>query len=32
MKFDRLRIVGFKSFCEPTDFVFEAGLIGGNDG
>ena len=28
MKFDRLRIVGFKSFCEPTDFVFEAGLTG----
>ena len=28
MKFDRLRIVGFKSFCEQTDFVFEAGLTG----
>jgi len=28
MKFDRLRIVGFKSFCEPTDFIFEAGLTG----
>ena len=28
MKFDRLRIVGFKSFCEQTDFVIESGLTG----
>ena len=28
MKFDRLRIVGFKSFCEATDFQFEPGLTG----
>ena len=28
MKFNRLRIVGFKSFCEPTDFQIEPGLTG----
>jgi chromosome segregation protein len=28
MKFDRLRIVGFKSFCESTDFQFQSGLTG----
>jgi len=28
MKFNRLRIVGFKSFCETTDFQIEPGLTG----
>lgn len=28
MKFKRLRLVGFKSFVEPTDFVIEPGLTG----
>ena len=28
MKLTRLRIVGFKSFVEPTDFVIEPGLTG----
>ena len=28
MKFDRLRIVGFKSFCESTEFLIEPGLTG----
>ncbi len=28
MKFDRLRIVGFKSFCEQTEFVIQPGLTG----
>ncbi len=28
MKFDRLRIVGFKSFCEATEFKIEPGLTG----
>jgi chromosome segregation protein len=28
MKFNRLRVVGFKSFVEPTDFKIEAGLTG----
>ena len=28
MKFSKLRIVGFKSFVEPTEFVFEPGLTG----
>jgi chromosome segregation protein len=28
MKFNRLRITGFKSFCEPTDFLIEPGLTG----
>src|ERR1700733_8171359 len=28
MKFERLRLAGFKSFCEPTEFKIEAGLTG----
>jgi chromosome segregation protein len=28
MKFNRLRLVGFKSFVEPTDFMIESGLTG----
>ena len=28
MKFNRLRLTGFKSFCEPTDFLIEPGLTG----
>ncbi len=28
MKFSKLRIVGFKSFVEPTEFHFEPGLTG----
>ncbi|MCX7899404.1 MAG: AAA family ATPase, partial [Methylocystis sp.] len=28
MKFERLRLIGFKSFCEPTDFLIEPGLTG----
>src|SRR5215475_15884476 len=28
MKFKRLRIVGFKTFVEPTDFLIEPGLTG----
>ncbi len=28
MKFNRLRVVGFKSFVEPTDFMIETGLTG----
>src|ERR1700761_8514622 len=28
MKFERLRLAGFKSFCEPTDFKIEPGLTG----
>ncbi len=28
MKFSRLRLVGFKSFCEATDFHIEPGLTG----
>src|SRR5271165_1367732 len=28
MKFERLRLAGFKSFCDPTDFQIEAGLTG----
>ncbi len=28
MKFTRLRVLGFKSFVEPTEFVIEAGLTG----
>ena len=28
MKFNRLRLIGFKSFCEPTDFFIQAGLTG----
>src|ERR1700737_3887606 len=29
MKFTRLRLIGFKSFVEPTDFLIEPGLPGG---
>ena len=28
MKFERLRLAGFKSFCDPTEFKIEAGLTG----
>ncbi|TWF57175.1 chromosome segregation SMC family protein [Neorhizobium alkalisoli] len=28
MKFNRLRLVGFKSFVEPTEFIIERGLTG----
>ncbi|WP_377295852.1 chromosome segregation SMC family protein [Rhizobium sp. SGZ-381] len=28
MKFNKLRVVGFKSFVEPTEFVIEPGLTG----
>ena len=28
MKFDKLRLVGFKSFVEPTDFEIRPGLTG----
>jgi chromosome segregation ATPase len=28
MKFSRLRLLGFKSFVEPSDFVIERGLTG----
>ena len=28
MKFERLRLAGFKSFCDATDFRIEAGLTG----
>jgi chromosome segregation protein len=28
MKFDKLRIVGFKTFVDPTDFLIERGLTG----
>ncbi len=28
MKFNKLRLVGFKSFVEPSEFVIEAGLTG----
>lgn len=28
MKFERLRLSGFKSFVEPTEFVFDDGLTG----
>jgi chromosome segregation protein len=28
MKFNRLRVVGFKSFVEPSEFVIEPGLTG----
>ena len=28
MKFERLRLAGFKSFCDPTDFKIEPGLTG----
>src|SRR3569623_2474396 len=29
MKLTRLRLLGFKSFVEPTDFLIEPGLTGG---
>ncbi len=28
MKFNKLRVVGFKSFVEPTEFIIERGLTG----
>jgi chromosome segregation protein len=28
MKFERLRLAGFKSFCDPTEFKIEPGLTG----
>src|SRR5271163_3227261 len=28
MKFERLRLAGFKSFCDSTDFRIEPGLTG----
>ncbi len=28
MKFERLRLLGFKSFCEPSDFLIQPGLTG----
>jgi chromosome segregation protein len=28
MRFDRLKLAGFKSFCDQTDFKIEAGLTG----
>jgi chromosome segregation protein len=28
MKFERLKVAGFKSFCEPQEFKIEAGLTG----
>jgi chromosome segregation protein len=28
LKFNRLRVVGFKSFVEPTEFIIEPGLTG----
>jgi len=28
MKLTRLRLIGFKSFVEPTDFLIEPGLTG----
>ena len=28
MRFDRLHLAGFKSFCDPTDFKIEPGLTG----
>ena len=28
MKLTRLRLLGFKSFVEPTDFMIEPGLTG----
>ncbi|MEM1375958.1 MAG: chromosome segregation protein SMC [Pseudomonadota bacterium] len=28
MKFDKLRLLGFKSFVEPTEFIIEKGLTG----
>ena len=28
VKFDKLRVLGFKSFVEPTEFIIEQGLTG----
>lgn len=28
MKFERLRLLGFKSFCEPTELLIQPGLTG----
>src|SRR5437868_11323439 len=28
MKFNKLRVLGFKSFVEPTEFIIERGLTG----
>jgi chromosome segregation protein len=28
VKFTRLRVLGFKSFVEPTEFLIEPGLTG----
>src|SRR5271168_297742 len=28
MRFERLRLAGFKSFCDPTEFKIESGLTG----
>ncbi len=28
MKFNKLRLIGFKSFVEPTEFIIERGLTG----
>src|SRR5271170_2762184 len=28
MKFTRLHLAGFKTFCEPTDFLIEPGITG----
>src|ERR1700733_12192313 len=28
MKFTKLHLAGFKTFCEPTDFIIEPGLTG----
>ncbi len=28
MKFNKLRLLGFKSFVEPTEFIIEPGLTG----
>ena len=28
MKFNKLRVVGFKSFVEPSEFIIEPGLTG----
>ena len=28
MKFNKLRVLGFKSFVEPTEFFIERGLTG----
>ena len=28
MRFEKLRLLGFKSFVEPTEFIIESGLTG----